>query len=58
VIVAPPLSDGGVNVMLALALPFVAVPIVGASATLAATAAVVLDWAVLAPLEFVAVTIQ
>ena len=56
VIVAPPLLVGAVNVMLALAFPFVAVPIVGIYGTLAITALVAFEFAATDDTLLVAVT--
>jgi hypothetical protein len=58
VIVAPPLSAGGVNGTLAVVFPGVAVPIVGAPGTVAAIVAVAAEVAGVEPIVFVAVTTQ
>ena len=59
VIVAPPLSEGGVNATVAVDVPVaVAVPIVGANGTLAATADVELEVPFALPWVFVPVTTQ
>ena len=58
VIVAPPLSTGGVNVTVTSPLPRVAVPIVGAPGTVnGVTELLALD-AALVPTPFVAVTVK
>ena len=59
VIVAPPLLAGAVYVTVAVVEPVaVAVPIVGAPGTVAATVAVVFEFAFAEPIAFVAVTLQ
>jgi hypothetical protein len=59
VIVAPPLLAGAVNATVAVVDPVaVAVPIVGAPGTVAATAEVAFEFALTAPSGFVAVTTQ
>jgi hypothetical protein len=58
VIAEPPLETGGVNVIVASPLPRVAVPIVGASGTVAGVTEFVVAEAVLVPIAFVAVTVK
>jgi hypothetical protein len=58
VIAVPPLLIGGVNVTVASPLPAVAVPIVGASGTVAGTIGLLGAEAILVPIMFVAVTVN
>ena len=58
VIAEPPFEDGAENVIVASPLPRVAVPIVGASGTVAGTTELVVAEAILVPFEFVAVTVK
>jgi hypothetical protein len=58
VIAEPPLETGGVNVTVACPLPPVAVPIVGASGTVAGVTELLVAEAILVPIAFVAVTVK
>jgi hypothetical protein len=54
----PPFDTGGVNVIVALPLLLVAVPIIGASGTVAGVTELLALDAVLVPTAFVAVTVN
>jgi hypothetical protein len=58
VMAEPPLLTGALNVIVASPLPAVAVPIVGASGTVAGTTELLVPDAVLVPMLFVAVTVK
>ena len=55
---APPVFPGAENVMVASPLPAVAVPIVGASGTVAGTTELLVPDELLVPIAFVAVTVN
>ena len=54
----PPLLTGGVNVTVACPFPLVAVPMVGASGTVAGVTALLVPEEILVPYAFVAVTVN
>jgi hypothetical protein len=58
VIADPPFELGALNVIVAWPLPAVAVPILGASGTVAGVTLLLADDAVLVPIAFVAVTVN